>query len=69
MAKLLTLRNIITLFLLPFTLACNKPTFKESDNLDVKTYSSEDKFDASMVVGEIKDPETGKVVIVIKQQQ
>jgi hypothetical protein len=50
-------------------IACNKSIFKKSDNLEVKTYSSEDKSDASLVVGEIKDPKTGKVVIVLKQQQ
>ncbi len=69
MSKLITLRNIITLFSVLFLIACNKSDYQNPINLDVKTVSSEDMTDASFVISEIKDPETGKVVIVFKQQQ
>ncbi len=60
MANLLTLRNIITIFVLLFCIACNKNT--DNSNILVHSISSED--DNDDVVGSINDPETGKQVIV-----
>jgi hypothetical protein len=61
MAKLLTLRNIITLFALLFLTACNKSV--DESNITVHQISSED--DDNTVIGSVSDPETGQQVYII----
>jgi hypothetical protein len=68
MTKLLTLRNIITLFVMLFLIACTKVSYDDSNNHEVKTYSSEDKSDMPTTLGEIKNLETGEVIFIIKQK-
>ncbi|HUM52044.1 MAG TPA: hypothetical protein PK431_09525 [Chitinophagales bacterium] len=60
MAKLLTLRNIITFFTCLFLVACNK--VNEDDV--IHKISSEDK-DYGNIVDVVSDPESGKQVFIV----
>jgi len=60
MAKLLTLRNIITFLTLLFLVACNKV----NDADVIHKISSEDK-DYGNVVDVVSDPESGKQIFIV----
>jgi uncharacterized lipoprotein YajG len=70
MTKLLTLRNIFALFTMLLFVACNKNEgiFENSNTIEVKSFSSEDNSIFATTIGEIKDPETGRVICIIKQK-
>ncbi len=68
MANLRTLRNLITLFVALFFIACDKNNgLENSSTIEVKTYSSEDEA-YKTTIGEIKDQETGQVICIVKQK-
>ena len=67
MTNLRTLRNIIALFVALFFIACDNNRHENSSPIEVKTYSSEDEA-YKATIGEIKDPETGQVICIVKQK-
>ncbi len=63
MDRIFTLRNIIPLLLFFVLAGCQEGNYSSnfSYQSDLQTYSSEDKNDIPQQVGEVIDPETGKV--------
>lgn len=63
MPKLLTLRNILTFFILLFFVACNEVN---DDDAIRKIASSDDNYES--VVDAVSDPSTGQPVFIIVQK-
>lgn len=63
MPKLLTLRNILTFFILLFFVACNE--VNDDDSIR-KIASSEDNYES--IIDAASDPATGQPVFVIVQK-
>jgi hypothetical protein len=63
MNRIFTLRNIIPLFVFLILTGCQEGNYSTNFNYqsDLQTYSSEDKHNIPEQVGEVIDPETGKV--------
>ncbi|MFN8238209.1 MAG: hypothetical protein U0T77_08575 [Chitinophagales bacterium] len=63
MGRLFTLRNIIPLLILFILAGCQEGNYSNNFNYqsDLQTFSSEDKNDIPQQVGEVIDPETGRV--------
>lgn len=65
MAKLLTLRNILTLLAIFFFASCSNSHIAEGE---LKSISSEDNYTTVIPVGIVADPESGEAIYVVARK-
>ncbi len=68
MAKILTLRNIMTLSVMLFFTACTHNNVGYSSSGELKSISSEDKSISVSPLAELTDPESGQTIYFVAKQ-